>query len=56
MIQAQLKKSEADVVAIKRQADNQADTLKKVMDEKNSLEKQLRDFEDIVGEKGKKER
>ena len=55
-IRAQLKKAEADVVAIKRQADNQADTLKKVMDEKSSLEKQLRDFEDIVGEKGKKER
>ena len=55
-LEKELKSAETNVSAMKQQADNQSSMLMKVMDEKASLQKQLRDFEDIVGEKGKKER
>jgi len=54
-LEAALSKAEADVGAMKKQAAGSADMVAKVMGEKESLEKRLRDYDELMGDAAKKQ-
>ena len=55
VLEAALAKAEADVVAMKKQAVGSAEMVAKVMEEKESLEKRLRDYDELMGDTAKKQ-
>ncbi|PRP88918.1 hypothetical protein PROFUN_00386 [Planoprotostelium fungivorum] len=48
------RKAETEVTAIKKQADNQTETLQKLMQENDQLKNKLKDFDIVFGDKVKK--
>ena len=49
-----LENAKADVVAIKKQAENQQDMVSKLLEENKSLKNRLADYTDVLGDLQKK--